>query len=56
MPEGSKIELADIRKYPKFYTIEYGYNFHHLNNKGAVIFSQEMAKQLVPLLKEQTKE
>lgn len=51
MPEGSKIELADIRKYPKFYSIEYGYNFHHLNYKGAKLFSQEMAKQLVPLLK-----
>lgn len=53
MPEGSKIELADIRKYPKFYSIEYGYNFHHLNYKGAKLFSNEMAKQLVPLLKEQ---
>jgi hypothetical protein len=51
MPEGSKIELADIRKYPKFYTIEYGYNFHHLNYKGARLFSNEMAKQTIQLLK-----
>ena len=51
MPEGSKIELADIRKYPKFYTIEYGYNFHHLNYKGAKVFSNELSKQLIPLLK-----
>ncbi len=51
MPEGTKIELADIRKYPKFYAIEYGYNFHHLNDKGATILSQEFAKQLVPLIK-----
>ncbi|HMX59895.1 MAG TPA: hypothetical protein PKK18_05785 [Chitinophagales bacterium] len=51
MPEGSKIELADIRKYPKFYSIEYGYNFHHLNYKGARLCSQELAKQLIPLLK-----
>ncbi len=53
MPEGTKIELADIRKYPKFYTIEYGYNFHHLNYKGAKLFSHEMAKQVVPLMKSQ---
>ncbi|MBP8192182.1 MAG: hypothetical protein KAX69_01160 [Chitinophagales bacterium] len=53
MPEGSKIELGDIRKYPKFYSIEYGYNFHHLNYKGAKLFSHEMAKQLVPLMKAQ---
>ena len=51
MPEGTKIELADIRKYPKFYTIEYGYNFHHLNYKGAKLFSNEMAKQIIPLMK-----
>jgi hypothetical protein len=53
MPEGSKIELADIRKYPKFYTIEYGYNFHHLNYKGAKLFSNEMAKQTIQLIKAQ---
>lgn len=50
MPAGTKIELGDIRKYPKFYAIEYGYNFHHLNDKGAKLLSQEFAKQLVPLL------
>ena len=53
MPEGTKISLADIRKYPKFYSIEYGYNFHHLNEKGANLLSEEFAKQLVPLLKSQ---
>ncbi len=53
MPDGTKIELADIRKYPKFYTIEYGYNFHHLNYKGAKLFSQEMAKQTIHLMKAQ---
>ena len=49
-PKDAKIELADIRKYPKFYSIEYGYNFHHLNYKGAKLLSIEMAKQIVPLL------
>lgn len=56
MPEGSKIEVADIRKYPKLYSIEYGYNFHHLNYKGARLVSQEIGKQLVPLLKEKQEE
>jgi len=51
MPKGSQIELADPRKYPKYYDVAYGYNFHHLNYKGAVLQSNEMAKQIVNLLK-----
>ncbi|HRB70034.1 MAG TPA: hypothetical protein PLC92_07985, partial [Chitinophagales bacterium] len=56
MPEGTKIELANIKNYTKFYSIEYGYNFHHLNEKGAQILSQEFGKQLVPLLTNFSKE
>lgn len=51
MPERSKIELADPRKYPKYYQPDYGYNFHHLNYKGAKLQSADMAKQLVELMK-----
>ncbi|MDB5228831.1 MAG: hypothetical protein JWN78_3024 [Bacteroidota bacterium] len=51
MPEGTKIELADPRKYPKYYKADYGYNFHHLNYKGAKLQSYDMAKQLVALMK-----
>ncbi len=53
MPEGSKIEVADPRKYPKYYEVDYGYNFHHLNDKGARLQSIDMAKQLVELMKVQ---
>lgn len=50
MPDGSKIEVADPRKFPKYYEMEYGYNFHHLNYKGAKLQSVDMAKQLIRLL------
>jgi hypothetical protein len=51
MPKGTQIELADPRKYPKYYETAYGYNFHHLNYKGATLQSNEMAKQIVNLMK-----
>jgi len=51
MPKKSQIELADPRKYPKYYETAYGYNFHHLNYKGANLLSNEMAKQVVSLMK-----
>ena len=51
MPKNSQIELGDPRKYPKYYQTDYGYNFHHLNYKGAVLLSNEMAKQTVNILK-----
>lgn len=51
MPEGTKIELADPDKYPKYYDVEYGYNFHHLNYKGAKLQSTDMARQLIGLMK-----
>jgi hypothetical protein len=51
MPKGTQIELADPRKYPKYYETAYGYNFHHLNYKGANLLSNEMAKQIVSLMK-----
>jgi hypothetical protein len=54
LPEGTKIEVADPRKYPKYYEADYGYNFHHLNYKGAKLQSHEMAKQLIELMKPQT--
>jgi hypothetical protein len=53
MPEGTKLELADPAKYPKYYELEYGYNFHHLNYKGAKLQSTDMAKQLAELMKTQ---
>jgi hypothetical protein len=51
MPAGTKIELADPRTYPKYYQVDYGYNFHHLNYKGARLQSADMANQLVQLMK-----
>lgn len=47
MPANTKIEFADPRKYPKYYDVQYGYNFHHLNYKGAKILSTDFGNLLV---------
>ena len=51
LPEVSKIEVADPRKYPELYEVENSYNFHHLNAKGAKIYSEIVAKKIVELEK-----
>lgn len=50
LPENRRIELADPRQYPQFYTYENGYNFHHLNKKGAAIFSKVLGNKIADLL------
>ncbi|MFN8295750.1 MAG: hypothetical protein U0T69_06110 [Chitinophagales bacterium] len=50
MPANSQIAFADPRKYPKYYDVNYGYNFHHLNHKGAVILSNDFGNQLSKLI------
>lgn len=51
LPVDSKFELADPRIYPEFYAVENGYNFHHLNVKGAALYSKAFADKLVELEK-----
>ncbi len=51
MPANTKIEFADPRQHPKYYDVNYGYNFHHLNYKGAKILSTDFGNQLVQLMK-----
>ena len=51
MPANTKLEFADPRKYPKYYDVQFGYNFHHLNYKGAKILSTDFGNQLVQLMK-----
>lgn len=52
MPANTKIEFADPRKYPKYYDVNYGYNFHHLNYKGAKILSTDFGNQVVALMQQ----
>ncbi|MCB9034311.1 MAG: hypothetical protein H6553_10770 [Chitinophagales bacterium] len=52
LPKNRCISLADIRQYPEFYSFEYGYNFHHLNNKGAQLYSKILAQKIVQLFQQ----
>lgn len=51
LPDDCKFELADPRIYPEFYKVENGYNFHHLNVKGAELYSKAFAEKLIALEK-----
>ncbi|MBX7226783.1 MAG: hypothetical protein K1X55_12195 [Chitinophagales bacterium] len=55
LPSDSKVEVADPRKYPELYKVENSYNFHHLNAKGAQIYSEIVAKKIVELEKKKSK-
>ncbi|HUH75670.1 MAG TPA: hypothetical protein VLZ75_14845 [Chitinophagales bacterium] len=50
LPENSKIDLADPREYPQFFTVENGYNYHHMNNKGAENYSNILGKKIAKIL------
>jgi hypothetical protein len=50
LPENSKIDLADPREYPQFFTVENGYNYHHMNNKGSAIYSNILGKKIAKIL------
>lgn len=51
LPESRRIEIADPRQYPAFYKFENGYNFHHLNLKGAKIYSEILGNKISEHLK-----
>ncbi len=51
LPETHKINIANPAEYPIFYDPEYCYNFHHLNLKGALIFSETLGYEILKLEK-----
>jgi hypothetical protein len=50
LPDDSKINLADPRDFPEFFSLENGYNYHHMNAKGSHLYSQIYGERLVELL------
>jgi|GEM_PF-3135807 len=50
LPEDSKINLADPRVYPEFFTVENGYNYHHMNAKGSEVYSKKLGQKIASLL------
>jgi hypothetical protein len=51
LPEDSRINLADPRAFPEFFTLENGYNYHHMNAQGSDIYSKMYGQKVAELLK-----
>lgn len=49
LPEANKINLADPRLFPEYYNPDNCYNFHHLNWKGANIFSKDLIEHIMSM-------
>lgn len=49
LPEENKIDLSDPVKYPEFYFADYSYDAGHLNQAGAVKFTEAFAKRFCEL-------
>lgn len=50
LPADSRINLADPREYPEFFTLENGYNYHHMNAAGSAIYSARLGEKIVELI------
>lgn len=50
LPANSRINLADPRVHPEFFTLENGYNYHHMNAKGSEIYSRKLGIQIANLI------
>lgn len=50
LPDDSRINLADPRKYPEFFSLENGYNYHHMNAAGSAIYSARLGERIVQLI------
>lgn len=46
LPPRHIIELADPRKYPELYQVDYSFDVGHLNKKGAAVFTRYLVQQL----------
>lgn len=51
LPNNNKIDLGNPLLYPEFYTVENSFNFFHLNEQGAAIYSRVLGEKIVELLK-----
>jgi hypothetical protein len=51
LPEDSRMQLADPNEFPEFFTLENGYNYHHMNAQGAAIYSKVFGEKFVELMK-----
>ncbi len=49
LPKNSVIDLANPIKYPEFYAFENSFDIGHLNKKGAIIFTEALAKEYLKI-------
>ena len=52
LPAKNRIELSDSYHYPEFYMAKYSFDYVHLNEAGAEIFSKELAIKFNKLLRQ----
>jgi hypothetical protein len=50
LPESNRISLASPFEYPEFYSKENTFNFRHLNETGAQLYSEMLAEKIEKLL------
>lgn len=50
IPENHRLDMANPFHYPEFYDIAYSFDRGHLNDAGAIVFSQKLATALHPIL------
>lgn len=50
LPDDSKISLANPKVYPEFFTLENGYNYHHMNHQGSQIYSKKLGVNIANLI------
>lgn len=50
LPESNRIYLASPFEYPEFYSQENTFNFRHLNERGAQLYSEILAREIEKLL------
>ena len=49
LPTDSKINMEDPYNLPEFYQYQYFYDTHHLNSKGAELYSQKLTQLFTKL-------
>ena len=50
LPETNKMELADPQEFPSLYTLKNSYDVGHLNERGATIYTKNLARLFKRLL------
>lgn len=56
IPAGHKIDLSLYNKYPEFYRLKYSFDRGHFNNRGAKLYTTNLAQNFVTTSQQETAE